>query len=395
MVIYIFYEKIGDFYLKHPTYMTAKEYKEYRLQRDMLEYSKEKINAVGGKTKNSADAQKNLLPTYYVNSNFFESIFGGNTIEVNPQGSILIKMGLIHQKVENPQLSEQNRQSTNFDFGQEISASLNAKIGNRLKISANFDTQSTFNFQNMVKLEYTPTEDDIIRKIEVGNVSMPMRNSLVTGAQNLFGAKTELQFGNTTVTAIFSQQRSQVQSVSAQGGSVINEFDFKVSNYDTNRHFFIAHNFRDKYNDALSSFPLINSSINITRVEIWVTNRNSTTVGTRNIVALSDLGENNPNNIGPANVTPTPGSKDPSNEANNLKDLLTLNGSIRQISSVSQALSPYSMAQGRDYTILENAIKLIQGIDFTMNAQLGFITLKRRLAESDVLAVALRIFRWH
>jgi len=385
---YIFYEKIGEYYLKHPTYMTAEEYREYRLQRDMLEYSKEKINAVGGRTKNSADAQKNLLPTYYVNSNFFESIFGGNTVEVNPQGSILIKMGVIHQSVENPQLSEQNRQSTTFDFDQEISASLNAKIGERLKISANFDTQSTFNFQNMVKLEYTPTEDDIIRKIEVGNVSMPIRNSLVNGAQNLFGAKTELQFGNTMVTAIFSQQRSQVQSVSAQGGSVINEFDFKVSNYDTNRHFFIAHNFRDNYDEALENFPLINTSVNITRVEIWVTNRNATTVGTRNIVALSDLGENNPNNIGPANVTPNTGTQDPSNEANNLIDLLTLNGPIRNISSVGLALFPYKMAQGRDYTILENAIKLVQGIDFTMNAQLGFITLKRRLAESDVLAVA-------
>ena len=385
---YILYEKIGDYYIKHPTYMTSEEYKEYRLQRDMLEYSKTKLNAISGRTKNSAEAQKNLLPTYYVNSNFFESIFGGNTIEVNPQGSILIKMGLIFQKVENPQLSERNRQSTTFDFDQEISASLNAKIGNRLKVTANFDTQSTFNFQNLVKIEYTPTEDDIIRKIEVGNVSMPIRNSLVTGAQNLFGVKTELQFGKTTVTGIFSQQRSQTRSVAAQGGSSINEFDFRISFYDTDRHFFIAHNFRDNYNNALDNFPLINSTINITRVEIWVTNRNATTEGTRNIVALTDLGENNPNNIGPANVIPNPGIKDPSNDANNLNNLLTLDGPIRNISSVSQALAPYNMAQGRDYTILENAIKLIQGVDFTVNAQLGFITLNRRLAESDVLAVA-------
>mgnify|MGYP000518715851 CR=1 FL=1 len=135
-----------------------------------LEYSKDKINAISGKSKDAADVQKNLLPTYYINSNFFESVFGGNTIEVNPQGSILVKMGLIFQKVENPQLSENNRQSTTFDFDQEISASLNAKIGDRLKVTANFDTQSTFNFQNMVKLEYTPTEDDIIRKIEIGKI---------------------------------------------------------------------------------------------------------------------------------------------------------------------------------------------------------------------------------
>ena len=166
---YILMEKIGDYYVKYPTQMTPEEYKDYRLQRDMLEYSKEKLNAVSGKTKEASDVQKNLLPTYYVNSNFFESVFGGNQIDVNVQGSILIKMGLIYQKVENPQLSENNRQSTTFDFDQEINASLNARIGTRLRVMANFDTQSTFNFQNMVKLEYTPTEDDIIRKIEVIN----------------------------------------------------------------------------------------------------------------------------------------------------------------------------------------------------------------------------------
>ena len=388
---YILMEKIGDYYIKYPTQMTPEEYKEYRLQRDMLEYSKSKLEAIGGRTGDAAEAQKNLLPTYYVNSNFFESVFGGNTIDINVQGSILIRMGLIYQRVENPQLSENNRQSTTFDFDQEINASLNAQIGSRLRVLANFDTQSTFNFQNIVKLEYTPTEDDIIRKIEVGNVSMPIRNSLVTGAQNLFGAKMELQFGKTTVTGIFSQQRSQTRSVSAQGGSLLNEFEFRASNYDNNRHFFLGHGFRDSYDNALANFPLINSSVNITRIEIWVTNRNATTTGTRNIVALADLGENNPANIGPANVVPTPGGKDPSNEANNLSDILTLNGPIRNISTVGQALSPYNMSQGRDYTILGNAIKLVQGVDFTMNAQLGFITLNRRLVESDVLAVAYEL----
>ena len=385
---YILMEKIGDYYVEYPKQMTAEEYKDYRLQRDMLDYSKSKLDAIGGKTGNAEEARKNLLPTYYVNSNFFESVFGGNSIDVNVQGSILIKMGLIYQRVENPQLSENNRQSTTFDFDQEINASLNARIGTRLRVLANFDTQSTFNFQNIVKLEYTPEEDDIIRKIEVGNVSMPIRNSLVSGAQNLFGAKMELQFGRTTVTGIFSQQRSQSRTVSAQGGSLLNEFEFRATNYDNNRHFFLAHNFRDNYNRALDNFPLINSSINITRIEIWVTNRTASTTGTRNIVALADLAENDPNNIGPANVLTIPGGKDPSNEANNLNDLLTLNGPIRDIATVGQALTPYSMSQGRDYTYLENAVKLVQGVDFTMNAQLGFITLNRRLVDADVLAVA-------
>ena len=388
---YIFVEKIGDYYIKHPIYMTKKEYEEYRLKVDMLSYFKDKVSAIDGKKKSAAEAQKNLLPQYQIKSQFFENIFGGNTIEVNPQGSVLVKMGILFQKVDNPQLSERNRSSTTFDFDQEINASLNAKVGKRLRVSAAFDTQSTFNFQNQIKLEYTPTEDDIIRKIEVGNVSMPIQSSLISGAQNLFGVKTELQFGKTTVTGVFSQQRSQTRSVQAQGGSSINEFDIRASNYDDNRHFFLSQKFRDDYNGALSQFPLITSSKYITRIEVWLTNRNSTTEDVRNIVALADLGEGIEENIG-ADIGNLPGQvelnnlQDPSNETNSLIDFLTADNDIRDISTVNNALSGYS--QGTDYSILENARKLTLGIDFELNPQLGFITLNRRLADSDILAVA-------
>ena len=381
---YVFVEKMGDYYIKHPFYMDKKEYKEYRLQKDIQDYFKEKLSAISGNKKNSAAAQKNLLPKYQVRNSFFENIFGGNTIEVNPQGSVLVKMGMLYQKVENPQLSEKNRQSTTFDFDQEISASLNAKVGKRLRVNANFDTQSTFNFQNLVKLEYTPTEDDIIQKIEVGNVSMPIQSSLISGAQNLFGFKTQLQFGKTTITGVFAQQRSQTRSVAAQGGATINEFELRASDYDDSRHFFLSQRFRNDYNNALKKLPLISSSKNITRIEIWVTNRNNTTQEVRNIVALADLGEKT--NIYSTQVAPFTGN-DPSNEANTLNSfLLNANDPIRQISTVNSALANYK--QGTDYSILENARKLTLGIDFTLNAQLGYVTLNRRLAESDILAVA-------
>jgi len=383
---YMFVEKVGDYYVKHPFYMSQKEYEEYRLKHDILDYFKEKLSAVGGKKKNSELAQKNLLPKYYVNSSFFQNIFGGNNIEVNPQGSVLVKMGILYQKVENPQLSERNRQSTTFDFDQEINASLNAKVGNRLRVNINFDTQSTFNFQNQVKLEYTPTEDDIIRKIEVGNVSMPIQSSLISGAQNLFGVKTQLQFGKTTVTGVFAKQNSQTRSVAAQGGATITEFDLRASDYDDNRHFFLSQSFRDDFNNALNKFPLINSSKYITKIEIWTTNRNNTTENVRNIVALADLGERDPININSILVSPNVGTVDPANEANNLDGFLTANSGIRNISSLSTAMAGY--AQGTDYSVLENARKLVLGVDFTINAQLGYITLNRRLADSDILAVA-------
>lgn len=384
---YIVVEKIGDYQIKRPIYMTPEEYEKYKLKKDMLTYYKNKVSATNSKKEGSLDAQKNLLPTYYVKSDFFESLFGGNTIEVNPQGSVLVKMGMLYQKVDNPQLSERNRSSFTFDFNQEISASIQAKVGTRLKVGAQYDTQSTFNFQNQIKLEYTPTEDDILQKIEVGNVSMPIKNSLIVGAQSLFGVKTQLQFGKTTVTGVFAEQKSQSRSVAAQGGSTIEEFELQATDYDENRHFFLSQYFKDNYNTALKDYPLINSPINITKIEVWVTNRNATTIDVRNIVALADIGEADPTNIGPANVVPNPGASYPSNSANNIVDILTLDNVVRKISTVGNGLSPYSMQQGRDYSVLENAIKL-RPDEFTLHPQLGFISLNRRLADSDVLAVA-------
>ncbi len=385
---YIITEKVGDYYVERPVYMTQQEYMDYKLKRDMLDYYKSKISATNSKKKGSEDAQKNLLPTYYVNSDFFESIFGGNTVEVNPQGSIQIDLGVLYQKVDNPQLSERNRSSFTFDFDQQISASIVAKVGTRLRFGAQFDTQSSFNFQNQVKLEYLPNEDDILQKIEVGNISMPVKNSLIIGAQSLFGLKTELQFGKTRITGVIAEQKSQTRSVSAEGGSTIQEFELQTTDYDVDRHFFLSQYFRDAYNDALKENPLVNSPINITRIEVWVTNRNSTIQDVRNIVGLADLAEADPSNIGPANVVPVPGGLLPTNEANNLSTILTPTNPVRDIASVATGLAPFSMQQGRDYSVLENALKLDPLRDYTIHPQLGYISLNRRLADSDVLAVA-------
>jgi len=295
---YLFVRTLGDFNISYPLILTPEEYRELVLKEQMKAYFKDKIDAADGRKEGAEELQKNLLPTFYVNSNFFESVFGGNTIEIIPQGSVEIDLGILYTKQDNPSFSPRNRKNLSFDFDQRISLSLLGKIGERLQITANYDTQSTFDFQNQIKLEYTPTEDDIIRKIEVGNVSMPLNSTLIQGAQSLFGVKTELQFGNTSITVVFSEQKSERRTVVAEGGATITEFDIFASDYDENRHFFLAHYFRDNYNRALAQYPFINSNIQITRTEVWITNRTNITNNVRNIVALQDLGESDPTNIG-------------------------------------------------------------------------------------------------
>ena len=218
---YIYTEKIGEFNINYPIILTPKEFKDLVAKENLRNYYKEKIDAFDGKKKGAEDEQKNLLPEFYVNSGFFETIFGGNTIEVVPQGSVEMDLGVLFSKQDNPSFSPRNRSNFTFDFDQRISLSLLGKVGTRLQVNANYDTQSTFDFQNIIKLDYTPTEDDIIQKIEVGNVNMPLNSSLITGAQSLFGVKAQLQFGRTTVTGVFSEQQSQGNTVVAQGGGTL------------------------------------------------------------------------------------------------------------------------------------------------------------------------------
>ncbi len=248
---YIYTQKVGSFDITYPTILTPDEYHDLVLQESMREYFKTKIDAADGKKDGSEEDQKNLLPNFYVNSNFFETVFGGNTIEVIPQGSIEMDLGLLFTKQDNPAFSPRNRRNLTFDFDQRISLSLLGKVGKRLQVTANYDTESTFDFQNQIKLEYTPTEDDIVRKIEVGNVALPLNTSLITGAQSLFGVKTELQFGKTRITGVFSEQQSETRTVVAEGGATVTDFEIFALDYDEDRHFFLSQYFRDRYDANL------------------------------------------------------------------------------------------------------------------------------------------------
>jgi cell surface protein SprA len=416
---YIYTSTFDGFNINYPIILTPKEYEELALRESMRTYFKEKSDAIDGKKDGSEQKKKDLLPRYYVNSGFFETIFGSNTIDVKPTGSVEMDLGVRYTKQDNPAFSPRNRAQTTFDFNQRISMSLMGKVGTRLSVNANYDTQSTFAFQNLIKLEYAPTEDDIIQKIEVGNVSMPLSNSLIRGAQSLFGVKAQLQFGKTTFTGVFSEQKSQTKSVTAQGGGTIQDFELFALDYDNDRHFFLSQYFRNKYDQALKNYPFIDSRVQITRIEVWVTNKqnrvSTTSNNLRNIIALQDLGESQYNGIQDSKlvaINPIPanfftynpstvpadndGNVPPDNRNNRYDPALVypngiLNSNIRNIvtttSGFGDPLAPTLVDEGTDYSKLENARKL-SASEFTLNAQLGYISLQQRLSNDEVLSVA-------
>lgn len=399
---YVYTEKLGEYDISTPMFLTPKEYENLVLRERMGLHFREKTQAMrpseNGQNKN---AQRDLLPEFYVKSELFESIFGGNTIDINPQGNVAFDLGLRYTRNDNPAISPEYRSSYGLDFDQRISLGIQGKVGTRLSINAMYDTQATFDFQNVFKLEYSPNEDDIVRKVELGNVSMPLNNSLITGAQSLFGVKTQLQFGRTTVTGVFSEQRSQSKTVTAQGGGSLQDFEIRILDYDENRNYFLSQFFRDQYDTALENYPYIRSKVQIVRVEVWATNRSNRTANIRNIVALQDLGEARSENTRIAGNAPVGffrgsiGNR-PTNEANKYDPTRlgssesVLTRDIRDVATVRTGFG--SMAslvnEGFDYAILENAQKLEEGRDFKVNKQLGYISLSQRLNNDEVLAVA-------
>ena len=395
--IYIYQSKIGDIDVGLPLKLTPAEYRNF-FKKDII---KKYFNDQTQLMESDDEARKrNLLPNLYVNSNFFESIFGGNEIELVPQGSIAIDLGARYNRRDNPTIPVRNRSNLSLDFNQLISLSLTGKIGEKLSINSNYDSQSTFDFQNLLKLDYTPNEDDIIQKIELGNVSMPISGSLINGAQSLFGFKTQLKFGNTTIDAVLSEQRSQSKTVSASSDGSMNEFSFTAFDYESNRHFYLSHFFRKNFDKSLESYPYINSSVRITRVEVWVTNKSNDTKNIRNIIALHDLAESDPDftiaddiisnffNQNNSNLNPdnSVNNFDPSKIGQNL-----LNENIRDITNVNLGFESGSnlFIEGSDYSILENARKLDEN-EYSVNEQLGYISLQQPLNNDEILGVSFQ-----
>lgn len=383
---YIVRTKLGDTEITTPFMLSEAQYNDWQLRRSMQQYYKQRnLEQVTEKEKkpfNIFDMNFALGP--------LEKIFGPGGVQLRTQGSVQISMGIKSNKTDNPSLSLQSRRKTYFDFDQKIQATINAGVGDRLKFNMTYNTDATFDFDSKnIKLAYEGKEDDIVKNIEAGNVSMTTGSSLIRGSTALFGIKTKLQFGRLTATALVSQQNSESKSVSTRGGSQATSFTINADEYDQNRHYFLGHFFRDNYDTLASKLPFVSSGVNITRIEVWVTNKGNRYEQSRNIVSFMDLGEEK--RIASGHWTPNPAYPNPSNNSNDLlRTIKDQYPDARDISQVTQILAPlqaYDIEGGKDYEKIESA-RLLSSNEYTLNSNLGYISIKSALNADEVLAVA-------
>lgn len=379
-VSYSVYERIGDVNFRPVTTMSFDEYDTYNDSQLTKEYFKERSSGLDGE---SAVSGRSLIPRLYI-SPVFDRLFGGSYVDIQPNGFVNLDFGGRFQRVDNPAIPRRQQRNGGFNFNQQISLNLVGKVGEKLAITANFDNNNTFDFQNNMKVEYTGYEEDIVKKIEVGNVSMPVSNSLMTGAQSLFGFKTQLQFGKLFITGVVSRQQGKSEVLTIESGFQGKEFEVRASNYDENRHFFLGHFFRENYERWHNNLPQITSGLNITRVEVYVINRNNDTRTTREVVGLMDLGETNRAN--PQKVGGIKNGVLPTNNQNN--DLFsTLVGGTRSSSEITGVLEGQGLVNSLDFVKVGTARRL-EDDEYIVNRQLGYVSLLRRLQNDEMLAVS-------
>jgi len=381
--------KIGDMDITTPLSLTPEEYYKYSLQKSMDAFYRDKYMEEFQKkdSTKSKDAPLSMFD-FKFDLGPADKIFGPGGVQLKASGSITTKLGFTRTSTQNPTLSERQKTRTAFDFDTQIQTNISASVGNKLNYDMNYNTESTFDFDTKkIKLAYAGKEDEIVKTLEAGNVSMNTTNSLIRGGAALFGIKTDLQFGKLTVSAIFSQQESQSQTTSSNGNVQTTPFQITADNYDSNTNYLLGYYFYDNYDVALSTLPLIKSGINITRIEVWMTNTQSNFSQARNIVAFADLGENT--HIFNTNFTHKQGTNTiPYNNANDLYSNIVNNYTgTRDISQVSQTLGTTPLVGGIDYEKIESARKLDPS-EYTLNPQVGYISLRVPLQDDQVLAVA-------
>ncbi|MDR2824759.1 MAG: cell surface protein SprA, partial [Prevotellaceae bacterium] len=390
---YILRTMVGDMEIGAPYIMTEQEYRDYSEKRAINDYWRQK-NA-----NDTTDNEKKFsLSDMKFNIPSIDKVFGPGGLQVKVQGSAELKFGIRNNKINNPTLPQRQRNVTSFDFDEKIQLNVNGKVGNKINFGINYNTESTFDFdRQIINLNYQPPrigqgEDDIIRSIEAGNVSMNTGSALIQGGSALFGIKTDLQFGRLKVSALISQQQSQTQRVNSQGGVQKQKFEVSADMYDENRHFFLSQYFRDHYEENMQKVPVA-STVAVEDIQVWITNKRAMYEDARNVVAFMDLGENEA--IDKANIwTANANERQPDNASNDLYSRVKDIG-IRDISQTNQAMEDfnlsnnYNLVGGEDYEKIESA-RMLNTSEYVLNAQMGYISLRQDLRPDEVLAVAFK-----
>jgi cell surface protein SprA len=384
---YVIEEKLGDFYFRPPSLIEPKDmdfFQEREVNKKFWRSSGAKLNEESA-TQNS---RFNIKPRIPLGSKLFGKIFGGDFVEFKPNGFVNLDFGYKRQFVGNPAIPADRQRNGVFDFDPHANISVVGKIGDKLSINTSYDTKASFNFENAFRVQYKAYPEEVLQDVKFGNVNFTPGVALIQGSQNLFGIRTDWQFGKLKMQTVVSNQRSSTDEIRLQGGKQIRRFEIRMTDYEENKHFFLSQFHRRRYEPALTTMPIINSGIVVTRVEVYITNRTNNTQNLRNIIAFLDLGDAQPFRANVPFVGNNPNPNVPAgNQANNLFNNINQNPSVRNPQTAADFMETQGLRRGTDFEVLRAARRL-EPNEFTFHPQLGYISLNTPLRNDEILGVS-------
>ncbi|HIN46052.1 MAG TPA: cell surface protein SprA, partial [Candidatus Marinimicrobia bacterium] len=235
-----FYETVGGYFLKMPLTMTVEHYLQERIYRDRLS------NLYSSLAKAKSDERRTGGGRSW-------EVVGVETaagrVSLNLRGNIRVMGKMVFQDQTLARSNLQESQTTHLEFDQQEHLNIEGKIGDRVSILMDQDSEREFDWENNIRVNYTGFENEIVQKIEAGNISLslPSTNYVSFSGKNagLFGLKSVFKFGPVDVTAIASIEQTKKEKKKFKGGSESEGATIPDYQYRTNQYFFLDKIFRD------------------------------------------------------------------------------------------------------------------------------------------------------
>ena len=209
-----------------------------------------------------------------IKSKAFQTIFGGDRVGLTVNGNITINGGFRHEKRSEVRTAINRGSDYNFKMQQTQQFRVTGNVGEKVKVSVDQDSERPFDFENTIKLNYDGYEDEIIKSIEAGNISLslPATRFVSFSGKNsgLFGIKSQMTMGNLNVTTIASQEKGENKKLTYTGGAQEGSQQIKDTNYMKGVYFFLDEAYRDNYFPLENGIHTYDPTRVITDVEVYV-----------------------------------------------------------------------------------------------------------------------------
>ncbi len=268
-----------DFFL--PAVVDVNSYIDMRTHDDIVNAWRQlNINKLSKSQKKSSGAFELDIP-FRIKNKTFTRIFGSDRIGLRVTGNISFDLSGRAEERSGSAVSALESQNTfSPRFKQTQQFTIEGKIGDKVTVSVDQNSEATTDIENTLKLRYKGDEDEIIQSIEAGNISLslPSTKYVMFGGSNkgLFGLKAAAKIGNLNITGIASLEKGQQQELEISGSATESKSTIKDIDFIKNRYFFIDSLYRDQfpkgYSEDLQKFDVIHGK-EILQLDVFMSAR--------------------------------------------------------------------------------------------------------------------------